>query len=70
MQSAVRLAVRDNAWLMDIHVSYIKEIRQCAIAVKEKTEKLVIEKTIIVGFTILTSLSNEDLQDIWCNMTT
>ena len=38
--------------------------------IKEEAEKLGIEKPIIVGVTVLTSLSNQDLQDIGCNMTT
>ncbi|MDU2198698.1 MAG: orotidine-5'-phosphate decarboxylase, partial [Peptostreptococcaceae bacterium] len=70
MQSAVRAAVRDKVWLMTIHVSDMEGMRQCAIAAKEEAEKLNIEKPIIVGVTVLTSLSNKDLQDIGCNMTT
>ena len=44
-----------------------KQLQQLA---KEEAERLNIEKPIIVGVTVLTSLSNEDLQDIGCNMTT
>ena len=61
MQSAVRAAVRDNVWLMTIHVSDMEGMRQCAVAAKEEAEKLGIEKPIIVGVTVLTSLSNQDL---------
>ena len=39
MQSAVRAAVRDNVWLMTIHVSDMEGMRQCAIAAKEEAEK-------------------------------
>lgn len=70
MKSAVRAAVRDNVWLMTIHVSDLEGMKQCALVAKEEAEKLNIEKPIIVGVTVLTSLSNEDLQDIGCNMTT
>ncbi|WP_434797832.1 orotidine-5'-phosphate decarboxylase [Terrisporobacter vanillatitrophus] len=70
MKSAVRAAVRDNVWLMTIHVSDLEGMRQCALVAKEEAEKLNIEKPIIVGVTVLTSLSNEDLQDIGSNMTT
>ena len=70
MESAVRAAVRDNIWLMTIHVSDMEGMRRCAIAAKEESERLNIEKPIIVGVTVLTSLSNQDLQDIGCNMTT
>ena len=70
MQSAVRAAVRDRVWLMTIHVSDIEGMRQCALAAKEEAERLNIEKPIIVGVTVLTSLSDKDLQDIGCNMNT
>lgn len=70
MQSAVRAGVRDNVWLMTIHVSDMEGMRQCALAAKDEAEKLNIEKPIIVGVTVLTSLSDEDLKDIGCNMTT
>lgn len=70
MKSAVKAAVRDNVWLMTIHVSDLEGMRQCALIAKEEAERLNIEKPIIVGVTVLTSLSNEDLQDIGCNMTT
>ncbi len=70
MQSAIRAAVRDRVWMMTIHVSDIESMKQCAIAAKEEAERLNIPKPIIVGVTVLTSLSNEDLQDIGCNYTT
>lgn len=70
MKSAVRAAVRDNVWLMTIHVSDLEGMRQCALVANEEAKRLNIEKPIIVGVTVLTSLSNEDLQDIGCNMTT
>ena len=70
IQSAVRAAVRDRVWLMTIHVSDIEGMRQCAIAAKEEAERLGIEKPIIVGVTVLTSLSNDDLKDIGYNLTT
>lgn len=70
MKSAVKAAVRDNVWLMTIHVSDLEGMRQCALIAKEEAERLHIEKPIIVGVTVLTSLSNEDLKDIGCNMTT
>lgn len=69
MKSAVKAAVRDNIWLMTIHVSDMEGMRQCAEIAKEEAERLNIEKPLIVGVTVLTSLSNEDLQDIGCSMT-
>lgn len=70
MKSAVKAAVRDNVWLMTIHVSDMEGMRQCAQIAKEEAKRLNIERPLIVGVTVLTSLSNEDLQDIGCNMTT
>ncbi|CCL59176.1 Orotidine 5'-phosphate decarboxylase (OMP decarboxylase) (OMPDCase) (OMPdecase) [Clostridioides difficile] len=70
MKSAVRAAVRDNVWLMTIHVSDMEGMRQCALIAREEAERLNIEKPLVVGVTVLTSLSNQDLQDIGCNMTT
>lgn len=70
MKSAVKAAVRDNVWLITIHVSDMEGMKQCAQIAKEEAERLNIEKPLIVGVTVLTSLSNEDLQDIGCNMTT
>nr|WP_330372549.1 orotidine-5'-phosphate decarboxylase [Clostridioides mangenotii] len=70
MQSAVRAGVRDKVWMMTIHVSDLEGMRQCAKAAKEEAEKLNIEKPIIVGVTVLTSLSDQDLEDIGCNLGT
>ncbi|WP_455537733.1 orotidine-5'-phosphate decarboxylase [Terrisporobacter sp.] len=70
MKNAVKAAVRDNVWLMTIHVSDFEGMKQCALVAKEEAKRLNIERPIIVGVTVLTSLSNENLQDIGCNMTT
>jgi orotidine-5'-phosphate decarboxylase len=70
MESAVRAAVRDNVWLMTIHVSDMEGMKRCAFAAKEEAAKLNIEKPLIVGVTVLTSLSNQDLADIGCNLNT
>ena len=64
MKSAVRAAVRDNVWLMTIHVSDMEGMRQCALIAREEAERLNIEKPLVVGVTVLTSLSNQDLQDV------
>ena len=39
MKSAVRAAVRDNVWLMTIHVSDLEGMRQCELVAKEEAEK-------------------------------
>lgn len=70
MKSAVRAAIRDGVWMMTIHVSDTEGMRQCALIAKEESERLGIKKPLIVGVTVLTSLSNDDLSDIGCNFTT
>ncbi|EQH80713.1 orotidine 5'-phosphate decarboxylase / HUMPS family protein [Clostridioides difficile DA00313] len=60
MKSAVKAAVRDNVWLMTIHVSDMEGMRQCALIAREEAERLNIEKPLVVGVTVLTSLSNQD----------
>lgn len=70
MKSAVRAAIKDGVWMMTIHVSDMEGMRQCAQIAKEEAERLNIEKPLIIGVTVLTSLSNEDLSDIGCNLNT
>lgn len=68
MKSAVREAIKDKVWMMTIHVSDIESMRQVAQIAKEQSEKLGIQKPIIVGVTVLTSLNEKDLKDIGCNL--
>ena len=70
MKSAVRAAIKDGVWMMTIHVSDMEGMRQCAQIAKEEAEKLNIEKPLIIGVTVLTSLSDEDLSDIGCSLNT
>ncbi len=70
MKSAVKAAIRDGVWLMTIHVSDMEGMKQCANIAKEESERLGIEKPLIVGVTVLTSLSDNDLKDIGCDMNT
>lgn len=70
MKSAVKAAIRDGVWLMTIHVSDMEGMKQCANIAKEESERLGIEKPLIVGVTVLTSLSDDDLKDIGCDMNT
>lgn len=68
MKSAVREVVKDNVWMMTIHVSDMEGMRQVAQIAKEQSEKLNITKPIIVGVTVLTSLNENDLKDLGCNL--
>ncbi|WP_304206431.1 orotidine-5'-phosphate decarboxylase [Peptostreptococcus russellii] len=70
MKSAVKAAIKDGVWMMTIHVSDMEGMRQCAQIAKEEAERLNIKKPLIIGVTVLTSLSNEDLSDIGCNIGT
>ncbi|MDY4128353.1 orotidine-5'-phosphate decarboxylase [Peptostreptococcus anaerobius] len=70
MKSAVKAAIREGVWLMTIHVSDMEGMKQCANIAKEESERLGIEKPLIVGVTVLTSLSDNDLKDIGCDMNT
>ena len=70
MKSVVKAAIKDGVWMMTIHVSDMEGMRQCAQIAKEEAERLNIEKPLIIGVTVLTSLSNEDLSDIGCNLGT
>jgi len=69
MKSAVREAIKDNVWMMTIHVSDMEGMRQVAEIAKEQSEKLNIQKPIIVGVTVLTSLNERDLKDLGCSIT-
>lgn len=66
MKSAVGAAIRDGIWMMTIHASDYEGMKACAEVAREKSEKLGIKKPILVAVTVLTSLSNEDLEDIGC----
>lgn len=70
MKSAVKAAVKDGVWMMTIHVSDFEGMKQCAEVAKEEAERLGIEKPLIIAVTVLTSLSDEDLSDIGCNLNT
>jgi len=70
MKSAVKATIKDGVWMMTIHVSDMEGMRQCAQIAKEESERLGIEKPLIVGVTVLTSMSDEDLSDIGCELGT
>ena len=70
LKSAVKAAIREGVWLMTIHGSDMEGMKQCANIAKEESERLGIEKPLIVGVTVLTSLSDNDLKDIGCDMNT
>ena len=69
MKSAVREATKDNVWMMTIHVSDMESMKQVAKVAEEQAKELNIKRPIIVGVTVLTSLNENDLKDVGCNLT-
>ncbi len=45
MKSAVKAAVKDNVWMMTIHVSDFEGMRQCAEIAKRRSRKIKYRKT-------------------------
>lgn len=70
MMSAVKACIKDGVWMMTIHVSDYEGMKKCADIAREEAQRLGIEKPLIVGVTVLTSLSDEDLESIGCNLST
>lgn len=70
MMSAVRACIKDGVWMMTIHVSDYEGMRMCAQVAREEAERLGIAKPLIVGVTVLTSMSDEDLKSVGCNLST
>jgi len=70
MMSAVRACIKDGVWMMTIHVSDYEGMRMCAQVAREEAQRLGIVKPLIVGVTVLTSMSDEDLESVGCNLST
>ncbi|KGF15209.1 orotidine 5'-phosphate decarboxylase [Peptostreptococcus sp. MV1] len=70
MMSAVKACIKDGVWLMTIHVSDYEGMKKCADIAREEAARLGIEKPLIVGVTVLTSMSDEDLASVGCNLST
>ncbi len=66
MKNAVRSVMKDEVWMMTIHVTDFQSMKACADMAREEAQRLNIDKPIIVGVTVLTSMSNEDLESIGC----
>ncbi|MEN6371367.1 MAG: orotidine-5'-phosphate decarboxylase [Armatimonadota bacterium] len=62
--SAVRAAVRNNVWMLNVHASGgCAMMRAAAEAAKEEAAKLGIDPPKLIGVTILTSIDNMTLTD-------
>lgn len=64
MAAAARRAVNENVWMFNIHVTGSEAMRQVMSAATEEADKLAIECPLIIGVTVLTSLSNDDLEQL------
>src|SRR3712207_9509643 len=62
--------IKDGVWMMTIHVSDYEGMRMCAQVAREEAQRLGIVKPLIVGVTVLTSMSDEDLESVGCNLST
>ncbi len=70
MKSAVKAIIKDGVWMITIHISDRESMKQCVQIAREEAEKLNIKRPLIIGVSVLTSLSNEDLLDVGCKLTT
>lgn len=64
MAAAARRAVNEKVWMFNIHVTGSESMKQVMAAARYEAEKLGIDCPKIIGVTVLTSLSNEDLKEL------
>jgi len=65
VSNAVRVATRLGVFMLNVHVQGgFDMMRQAVIAAKEEAGKLKIERPIILGVTVLTSMGEKDLKDL------
>ncbi|MEJ6950480.1 orotidine-5'-phosphate decarboxylase [Natronospora cellulosivora (SeqCode)] len=64
MAAAARRAVSENVWMFNIHVTGSEAMRQVMNAAQEEAKKLEFDCPKIIGVTVLTSLSDEDLKQL------
>ncbi|MFW6264489.1 MAG: orotidine-5'-phosphate decarboxylase [Bacillota bacterium] len=64
MAAAARRAVNEKVWMFNIHVTGSEAMRQVMAAARDEAEKLGIECPKVIGVTVLTSLSDEDLREL------
>ena len=65
VSNAVRVATRLGVFMLNVHVQGgFDMMRRAVIAAKEEAGKLKIERPIILGVTVLTSMGEKDLKDL------
>lgn len=63
--NAVKAAVRLKVFMLNLHVQGgFDMMRQAFLAVKEEAAKLDIERPLVLGVTVLTSMGEKDLRDL------
>ncbi|MBZ4686490.1 MAG: orotidine-5-phosphate decarboxylase [Clostridia bacterium] len=63
VEAAARVAVREGVWMFNMHVSDFEGMKRVAEAALEEAEKTGIVRPLVIGVTVLTSMSEEDLQE-------
>lgn len=64
MASVARVAVSEGVWMFNIHVTGIDGMKMVVDAAGNEAEKQGIEKPLIIGVTVLTSLDADDLRQL------
>jgi len=64
MAAAARCAVRSGAWMFNIHVSGKEAMKWVMEAVNDEAAKMGIDKPLVIGVTVLTSLADSDLKEL------
>jgi orotidine-5'-phosphate decarboxylase len=69
MAAAARRAVAEGVWLFNIHITGIESMRQVMAAAEDEAVKQGMERPLIVGVTVLTSLTDGDLRELGIDYT-
>lgn len=64
VSAAAREAVKKNIWMFNIHVTALETMKGAVEVTKKEADRLNIQRPLIIGVTILTSLSKYDLKDL------
>ncbi|MFW6036059.1 MAG: orotidine-5'-phosphate decarboxylase [Halothermotrichaceae bacterium] len=70
MAAAARNAVREGVWMMNIHITGKEAMKWVMEAVTDEAAKLGVDRPLVIGVTVLTSLDDKDLNDLGINVTT
>jgi orotidine-5'-phosphate decarboxylase len=68
MAAAARNAVKAGVWMFNVHVTGSEGMKWVRDAVEDEAEKTGVEKPLVIGVTVLTSLGESDLVDLGINL--